>query len=305
MQDLNDLYYFSEVVTHGGFAAAGRALRLPKSKLSRRVAQLEARLGVRLIERSSRSFRVTDIGQSFFERCRSAIGEVERAEAMVAAAQAEPRGTVRFSCPTGLMELVAQMMPAFLSRFPLVNVRVLATDRPVDLIAERIDVALRVRLTLDTDAALTMRTLAHSRRILVASPKLANTLSDTQDIAALAALPTLSSSEEPGNVTWELEGPDGVRHAVTLEPRIACGDFLALRSAALSGLGVALLPDHACSEALQSGALVRLFPQWRSREGIVHLVFTTRTGLPAHVRVWIDCLAEHFRDRRLFRSTAQ
>src|SRR5215217_5571905 len=85
MQDLNDLFYFCEVVTHGGFAAAGRALNLPKSKLSRRVAQLEQRLGARLIERSSRHFRVTEIGQSFFERCRSALTEVERAEAMVAA----------------------------------------------------------------------------------------------------------------------------------------------------------------------------------------------------------------------------
>lgn len=305
MQDLNDLYYFSEVVRHGGFAAAGRALHLPKSKLSRRVAQLEARLGVRLIERSSRSFRVTEIGQSFFERCRSALNEVERAETLVATAMAEPRGTVRFSCPTGLMELVAAMMPDFLARFPQVNVRVLATDRAVDLIAERIDVALRVRLTLDTDAALTMRTLARSRRILVGSPGLANTLVDTQDIAALASLPTLSSSEEPGHVTWELEGPEGQVHLVKHEPRIACGDFLALRQAAVAGLGIALLPDHACTEALSNGRLVRFFPQWRSREGIVHLVFTTRTGLPPHVRAWIDHLAEHFRDRRLFESNSR
>ncbi|WP_165932907.1 LysR family transcriptional regulator [Rhizobium sp. BK251] len=304
LQDLNDLFYFSEVVSHGGFAAAGRALRLPKSKLSRRVAQLEGRLGVRLIERSSRSFRVTEIGQSFFERCRSALAEVERAEALVDAARAEPRGTVRFSCPTGLMELVAQVMPDFLERHPLVNVRVLATDRPVDLIAEHIDVALRVRVSLDTDAALTMRTLARSRRILIASPKLANTLGDAEDIAALASLPTVSSSEQPGSVTWTLEGPRGLTHSLTHEPRIACGDFIALREAALAGLGVALLPDHACTEALRSGRLVRLFPQWHSREGIVHLVFTTRTGLPAHVRAWIDHLAERFRDKRLFSGTA-
>src|SRR5262245_14305688 len=109
MQDLNDLYYFSEVVARGGFTAAGHSLRLPKSKLSRRVAQLEARLGVRLIERSSRRFRVTDIGQSFYEHCRRALTEVERAEAAVATTQSEPAGIVRFSCPTGLMELIAQI----------------------------------------------------------------------------------------------------------------------------------------------------------------------------------------------------
>jgi DNA-binding transcriptional LysR family regulator len=302
MQDLNDLFYFSEVVSHGGFAPAGRALRIPKSRLSRRVAQLEARLGARLIERSSRRFRVTEIGQSFFERCRSALAEVERAEALVAAAQAEPRGAVRFSCPTGMMELVARMLPDFLARHPLVNVQVVATDRPVDLIAERIDIALRVRITLETDAALTMRTLAKSRRILLASPAFANAMADTTDIAALASLPTLSSAERSGTVSWELEGPGGEVRTISHEPRIACGDFIALREAALAGLGVVLLPDHACAEALRTGRLVRLFPQWRGREGIVHLVFTTRVGLPPQVRAFIDHLAERFRDKALFPS---
>src|SRR5262249_19862676 len=157
----------------------------------------------------------------------------------------------------------------------------------VDLIAERVDVALRVRTRLDTDAALTMRTLAKSRRILIASPSLANGISGPSDVTALSSLPTLSSSDSPGPVTWELEGPGGEMHSITHEPRITCGEFIALREAALAGLGVALLPDHACTEALRSGQLVRVFPQWRGREGVVHLVFTTRTGLPPHVRAWI------------------
>jgi DNA-binding transcriptional LysR family regulator len=275
---------------------------MPKSKLSRRVAQLEERLGVRLIERSSRRFRVTEIGQSYFEQARTAISAAERAEAIVAAAQKEPRGIVRFSCPTGLTEVIAPMLPDFLTLYPRVRVQLIAVDRPVDLIAERIDVALRVRLTLDSDAALTMRTLARSRRILIASPALANTLV-THDIAALATLPTLSSSDSPGSVTWTLEGPDGATHTLTHEPRLTCGDFTALREAALAGLGVTLLPDHSCAAALRSGALVRLFPDWHGREGIVHLVFTTRTGLPPHVRAWIDHLAERFRDKSLFAVT--
>jgi DNA-binding transcriptional LysR family regulator len=303
MHDLNDLLYFSEVVGHGGFAAAGRALRLPKSKLSRRVAQLEDRLGVRLIERSSRRFRVTEIGQAFYEHCRSALGEVEKAEAVIAAAQSEPRGIVRFSCPTGLVEIITRVLPDFLRLYPKVNIRVIAVDRPVDLIEERIDVALRVRVTLDTDAALTMRTLAHSRRILLASPTLANTLGDRQDIAALELLPTLSSSDQSGPVTWTLEGPGGQTHVHRHEPRMTCGDLGAVRDVAIAGLGVALLPDHACAEALRSGRLVRVFPGWGGQDGIVHLVFTTRTGLPPHVRAWIDHLAGHFRDQSLFAST--
>ena len=176
MQDLNDLYFFAQVVSHGGFAPAGRVLKIPKSKLSRRVAQLEERLGVRLIERSSRRFRVTEIGQTFFEQSQLAVSAAERAEAMVAASLSEPKGVVRFSCPTGLVEVISPMLPDFLSLYPRVRIELVATDRAVDLITERIDVALRVRIKLDTDAALTMRTLARSRRILLASPALANSM---------------------------------------------------------------------------------------------------------------------------------
>src|ERR1700761_104413 len=108
--DLNDLAYFAEVVAHGGFAAAGRALREPKSKLSRRIAALEGRLGLRLIERTSRRFRVTDTGQAFYERCRAMLVEAEQAEALVRHAQAEPHGRIRFSCPTGLLPLVTGLL---------------------------------------------------------------------------------------------------------------------------------------------------------------------------------------------------
>src|SRR3984957_7352125 len=176
MQDLNDILYFSQVVTHGGFAAAGRALHVPKSKLSRRVAQLEDRMGARLIERSSRRFRVTEIGGAFYEQCQTALTAAERAEAIVVASLTEPRGVVRFSCPTGLVEIVSRALPDFLKLYPRGRVQIVAVDRAVDLIKEHIDVALRVRLKLDTDASLTVRTVAHSRRILVASPILANDL---------------------------------------------------------------------------------------------------------------------------------
>ena len=300
MQNLNDVYYFSEVVAHGGFAAAGRALRIPKSKLSRRVAELEGRLGVRLIERTSRRFRTTEIGQSFYENCRSALAAVECAEAVVAASRSEPRGLVRFACPTGLVEVVMPGLPDFLRLYPRVNLQIVAADRPVDLIAERIDVALRVRVKLDSDAALTMRTLAKSRRILLASPALANSFAQSGDIAMLAALPTLSTSDATGPATWILEGPGGEIRSVTHEPRFSCGDFAALRDAAIAGLGVALLPDHSCAAAMRAGHLVRVFPDWQAQEGIVHLVFTTRTGLPPQVRAWIDHLAGRFRSTTLF-----
>src|SRR3954453_17995785 len=148
MQDLNDYALFAAVILHGGFASAGRAVGMPKSTLSRRIATLEARLGIRLIERSSRRFRVTEIGQAFNDRCRAMLAEAEQAEALVVQAQSEPQGQVRFSCPHGLVEVLSSGLPAFLARYPKVRLQVIATDRAVDLIAERIDLALRVRIEL-------------------------------------------------------------------------------------------------------------------------------------------------------------
>jgi DNA-binding transcriptional LysR family regulator len=290
-RDLNDYTYFVEVVAHGGFAAAGRALREPKSKLSRRIAGLEARLGARLIERSSRRFRVTEVGQSFYERCRAMLMEAEQAEALVAEAQAEPRGRIRFSCPTGLVELISSLVATFLDRYPHVRLQLVATDRPVDLIEERIDVALRVRTALGSDPALTMRSLGESTRILVASPQMA---SRTRGIERLGLLPTLATSDDPGEVEWHLEAEDGRTHVLRHAPRMSCGDLAAVRDVAIAGLGVALLPDHLCRQALKEGRLMHVLPEWRGRRGLVHLIFTTRRGLPPAVRALIDHLAASF-----------
>lgn len=289
--DLNDLVYFAEVVAHGGFAAAGRALREPKSKLSRRVAGLEARLGVRLIERSSRRFRVTDVGQSFYERCKAMLAEAERAEALVAEAQSEPHGLIRMSCPTGLVEPISGLVMQFLDQYPKVRLQLVAIDRPVDLIEERIDVALRVRTSLDGDASLTMRSLGNSVRILVASPRIASRVGIVEE---LANLPTLATSDDQGEVDWYLEADGGRTHILRHAPRMACSDFPAVRAAAIAGLGVALLPDHTCRQALEAGSLVRVLPAWRGMQGLVHLVFTTRRGLPPAVRKFIDSLAAGF-----------
>lgn len=293
MRDLNDYALFAEVVGSGTFAAAGRRLRMPKSTISRRIAQLEERLGVRLIERSTRRFRVTEVGQSFYERCNTLLLDAELAEAVVAEAKAEPHGIVRFSCPTGLLASLSDSLPAFLSRYPRVRLQIVAVDRPVDLIGERIDVALRVRTDLVTDAALTMRTLGYSRRILVAAPQWLARCDGSP--AALAQLPTLSSSDEGGVVEWEFSGPDGMSCGVRHEPRMICSDFQAVRDAAVAGMGIALLPDHICQAELLDGRLIHVFPEWQTPIGIVHIVFTTRRGLPPAVRAFIDHLAASLR----------
>jgi DNA-binding transcriptional LysR family regulator len=290
--NLNDYVYFAEVVAHGGYAAAGRALREPKSKLSRRISALEARLGVRLIERSSRRFRVTEVGQSFYERCRAMMLEAERAEALVAEAQVEPHGRIRMSCPANLAKVISAIARGFLARYPKVQLQLVVTDRAVDLIEERVDLALRVRRALTSDASLTLRVLGNSRWILVASPQTASQLG--ADIADLASFATLGTNDEAGEVTWTLERDDGAVHVLRHEPRMTCADYAVLCDAAADGLGVAFLPDHACAAHVASGKLVRIFRDWRSKDGIVHLVFTTRRGLPPAVRALIDHVAKEF-----------
>ena len=288
---MNDFAYFAEVVSYGGFAAAGRALREPKSKLSRRVAALEERLGLRLIERSSRRFRVTETGVAFYERCRAMLAEAEQAKALVLKAQTEPHGLIRFSCPSGMVAPLSDLITSFNERYPKVRLQLIATDRPVDLIAERVDLALRVRAELSSDAELTIRSLGRSIRILVASPNMASAI---KTVEQLSSLPALSKNDEDETVSWHLETDEGCKQSVRVQPRLGCTNMDQLLDAATAGLGVALLPDRVCRSALTSGELMRVLPTWHAQVGIVHLVFTTRRGLPPAVRALIDHIAQGF-----------
>lgn len=289
--DLNDFAYFAEVVTYGGFAPAARALKEPKSKLSRRIARLEERLGLRLIERSSRRFRVTDVGQMFFERCKAIQQEAEQAEALVAQELTEPHGVIRVSCPTGMIEIISSLVQSYLQRYTKVRLQLVATDRPVDLITERIDLALRVRVALSSDAELTMRSLGRSTRILVASPDIAIQLHSPEQLKQFS---TLATNDADFETEWVLESKSGESMTLHHEARLGCDDMFAVREAAIAGLGIALLPYHVCRKSLNEGRLVRVLPDWRGQQGLVHLVFTTRRGLPPSVRALIDLLAAKF-----------
>lgn len=294
MLDLNDLAFFAGVVKHGGFSPAARVLGIPKSRLSKHVARLELRLGVRLIERTTRRFQVTEQGEILYEQANAVVASADAAESLMASARSEPRGVVRVSCPPGLARHLETVLPGFLKSYPHVRVHVMVVNRQVDIIDERIHVAVRVRTRLDTDPLFTVRVLGSVRSVLVASPTFVAALDRDLDIHDLAGVDTLVHSDLGGVGLMNLIGPDGQVVDVPHEPRLSFGDFDVLRRLAVDGMGVALLPKDFCRDELMSGALVRVLPAWATPEAIVHAIFTTRQGLPPAVRAFIDRLARDF-----------
>jgi len=295
MQDLNDLYLYAGVVDHGGFAAAGRALGIPKSRLSRRVALLEKRLGVRLIQRSTRRFAVTDIGRTYYTHCKAMLVEAEAAQDAIDVTRAEPCGTVRLTCPIALLDVqVGEMLAAFMAQNPRVDVLAEATNRRVDVIAEAVDVALRVRPPPLSDSDLAMRVLANRGQCLVASPALLATHGAPQAPADLAPLPSLALGAPQQDYVWQLYGPDGAEASLHHRPRLVTGSMPALCAAAKAAVGIVQLPTMMVSRELARGALVRLLPAWAPREEIVHAVFASRRGLLPSVRALLDFLAARF-----------
>lgn len=292
MQDLNDLALFAAVVKNNGFSAAARALNIPKSKLSKHVARLEQQLDVRLLERSTRKLRVTDIGQAFYERCEAILDGVDAAEAVITAARSEPSGIVRLACPLGFTPMIGHLLPTFHRRYPSVRVLITTTNRRIDLLEERIDIALRARDQLDTDNNLIVRKLGQSRHYLAASPTLLARLGNVT-IDTLGAMPTLSMNEQHGTDTWHLSHADGAKRDVQHQPVIGCSDFGVIERAAIEGVGIALLPDHLFQRSFRTGALLPVLPEWSSKDTIVHLVFTSRHGILPGVRALIDFLAEN------------
>jgi len=293
MHDLNDLYYFAAVVDHGGFAAAERALGIPKSRLSRRISALEAELGVRLLQRSTRRFAVTDVGMSVHRHAQSMLAEAQAAREVVERLSAEPRGVVRVSVPVSMaQQQMPRLLPEFLALYPQVRLQLIVSNRRVDVINEGVDVALRVRSRLDEDGSLIMRSFGQVQELLVASPAYLDRAGRPQVPEDWARHVTLSISEDEARQRWELHGPDGDVRRVELQPRITGFDFPMMQSLAESGIGITLLPETICADAVRSGRLEVVLPQWRLPMGIAHAVFASRRGMLPAVRVFIDFLAE-------------
>ncbi|WP_421955400.1 LysR substrate-binding domain-containing protein [Polaromonas sp.] len=300
MQDLNDMLYFAEVVERGGFAAAGRALGLPKSRLSRRVAELETRLGVRLLQRTTRKLSLTQVGEIYLRHCNAMRDEALAAAEAVAQMQVEPRGTLRITCPVTLAQsTMGYLVPRYLAQYPHVKLNMLVTNRVVDLVEEGIDIALRVRPTLDDSGSLVVKQLGLTCGQLLASPALLARQGRPEKPEDLAMLDTVAMSAVDGRSSWTLLGPGGQEYVHQHQPRYVADDLQTLKLAVLAGTGMSFLPDSISNAEQQARLLVPVLAGWAPQPGMAHAVFPTRRGQVSAVRSFLDFMGEHMQGDQL------
>ena len=294
-QDLNDLYFFAKVVDCGSYTAAAEALGMQTSKLSRRIGALERELGVRLLNRTTRKLSLTEAGQTLHRHCVALIAEAEAARDAINQTLSAPRGLVRLSCPTGLLQGgVADILARYLAAYPEVRIALEATNRRVDVVDEGIDIAIRVRLPPLDDSDLAMRSFGPSDMILVGSPALVAEYGEPKVLSDIAQIPTLSTGTLGREHTWHFVDAESRPVELVHNPRLSANDFYSVRRSALRGIGVARLPALLARDDLSSGALVRLLPLLSSQSGVVHAVFPSRRGMVPAVRLLLDALSEGF-----------
>ncbi|MBZ9780333.1 LysR family transcriptional regulator [Pseudomonas sp. REP124] len=291
MLDLKDVFYFVQVVDRGGFTAAGNSLRLPKSTLSHRVHELEAYLGVRLINRTSRQFGMTDIGSEFYQYAIAMLNSADVAEEAVRQRLAEPSGVVRITTAVEIAQFALRdLLPTFLTRYPKVQIVEISTDRLVDIVGEGFDLAIRGHISPLQDSSLVQRAIASVPWFLFAGPEYlekAGVPADPEDLAQHATI----SIVRGGPSQWQLRGPSGQDTSVPIAPRFQSNDMISTKEAACANLGIAALPGYICKEELKNGTLRRVLPGWMVADARMTALMPYRTGLLPAVRALIDFLA--------------
>ena len=296
MLDLNDFFYFVQVVDRGGFTAAGRTLRIPKSTLSHRIQQLESNLGVRLLNRTSRRFAITDAGEEFYRHAVVMLGEAELAETAIRQRMNEPTGTVRCTAAVATMQFAMRdMMPDFLVRYPNVNIVAHATDQNVDIVGENYDVAIRAHSDPLPDSTLVQRTLTPAPWFLFAGSAYLDAHQEPQTPKDLQKHASLFMMRTGLAAVWRLRHSSKAKEVVMpLAPRLLSDDMIGLKHAAIAGLGVVALPGYVCRDEVRSGALRRVLPTWLAGDSTITALIPYRQGLLPSIRVFIDHLAAEF-----------
>lgn len=299
MLNLNDFYYFVQVVERGGFTAAGRTLGKPKSTLSYRMQQLESELGVRLLNRTSRHFAPTQAGEEFYKHALSMVRAAEEAESLVRQRVKVPSGVIRFTAAIGTAQFaLREILMKFMRDYPRINLVEQVTSRQVDLLAENIDVAIRAHSGALPDSTLVRRTLATAPWILVAGTEALGNKRLPEAPQDLQQFPSLAVWRANIAPAWRLRTQSRARAAgseviLPLAPRLVSNDMSTLKRAAAEGMGIVALPAYICKSELRSGELTRVLPGWMADESTFTALLPHRRGLLPAIRSFVDYLARH------------
>lgn len=284
--DLGEILAFTQVVRGGSFTSAAKTLQMPKSTVSRKVAELEARVGARLLQRTTRAVSLTDVGRAYYEHCARVVAELEEAELAVRRMQVTPRGVLRLTVPINF-SILCPLLSEYLQRYPDVQLDVYCSDRRVDLVEERFDLALRAGPP--PDSTLIGRRLGVVRKCVMATPALVKRLGKLREPLQLERHDCLVFA--PDGSRWRLVSGTK-RVEVNVRARLVANDFEILRAVARDGLGFALLPEYQCFEELEEGRLVRVLDGWVAEEVPVFALYPSVRHLSPKVIAFIELIRE-------------
>jgi len=288
--DLQDVTAFLAVADTGSFTAAARRLGLAKSNVSRRVARLEQQLGARLLERTTRRLRLTEVGETYHAHVAGAIEQLAEAARSVSQIQGEPRGRLRISAPADFNETMGRLVAEFSARWPHIQIDVDLTQRRVDLVAEGFDLALRAGKL--EDSSLIARSVGEGASHLYASPAYLERRGEPLDPAALGQHAFVLFRGRQGELRLALDGPDGAREEVLVSGVISALDFGFVRHALLHGAGIGQLPDSLGADDLAAGRLRLVLPRYCLGRAPFHVVYPSTRFLSPKVRVFVDFCVE-------------
>ncbi|OUS30261.1 hypothetical protein A9Q99_07255 [Gammaproteobacteria bacterium 45_16_T64] len=289
MFDLNEMAVFAKVVDTGSFTKAADKLGLPKSTVSRKISQLEERLGVRLLNRTTRALKPTETGKAYYHHCAKMVEEADEANSLVTNMQAEPSGMLRVSAPLAFGEPFLQdMLEEFLSLHPQISIELILDNRNVDLVEEEYDAAFRVGPL--ADSSFVARSLGAAQLVICASPEyleknpVPRTPQDLHD----------HSIVRHPSAAWELQGPDGIE-VLELKSRLALNDMSLVKSVLKRGMGIGMLPCALAHEELQNGELLPLLLDFPFTEKMMYLVYPSRKQPPSKLVSFIEFVVERCR----------
>ncbi len=288
--DLNHVAAFVRVVDTGSFTLAAKALGIPKSSVSRSVASLERELGVRLLHRTTRQLRVTDVGAELHHRASRALAEIDEATDEALSAQRELRGSIRISAPADLgVWAVAPIVSRFVRRHPMVKVDVRLSGRIVDLVSERFDLAVRAGAI--RDESLVARACGSFELGLYASARYSARRALPTRIEELAGHDCILFRSDTGTLEWRLRSNAGDHASVEPRASISADDISFLKKSALAGAGIALLPSFIVQREVAAGKLERVLPEWSHAASMLHVVYPSARYVPRRIVLFRDYLA--------------